>query len=77
MKKKVIKKSEKKIPSIASYHMVYYVEDGTPAMRKFNTLEDMETFFKEFQSRYPEGCEYEGYYLDFCVTNIYGEITFL
>ena len=77
MKKKATKKPEKKTPSIGSYHMVYYVEDSTPAMRKFNTLEDMETFFKEFEARYPKECEWDGYYLDFCVTNIFGEITFL
>jgi len=31
------------------YHLAYYVEDSTPAMRKFNSLKDMRTFFREFE----------------------------
>jgi hypothetical protein len=72
MKKKATKKTKSK-----PYHVVYYVEDATPAMRKFYSLEDMETFFREFNAQYDKEGRYTGTYLDFCITNISGEIKFL
>ena len=77
MKKKVIKKPKTQIPYATSYHIVYYVVNSTPGMQKFHCLEDMETFFKEFKSQFPNNVDSSGTYLDFCITNIYGEIKFL
>lgn len=59
------------------YHIVYYVEDCTPGMRKFNSLKDMKAFFKEFESRYPKDVDPGGTFIDFYVTNISGEVKFL
>lgn len=67
-----MKKATKK-----SYHVVYYVIDSIRAMRKFNSIEEMETFFKEFEERYPKEDKNSGNFLDFSITNISGEIKFL
>lgn len=70
---RIVKKKVTKKP----YHVVYYTVDSTPAMRKFNSIEDMETFFKEFKKRYPKEDKLSGTFLDFSITNISGEIKFL
>jgi len=69
--KKTIKKSKDKL-----FHIVYYVENCTPAMRKFTSIKDMETFFKEFEERYPK-VPYSDNFLDFYITSISGEVKFL
>lgn len=63
--------------STEPYHIVYYVEDGFPGMRKFTSLTDMKTFFKEFKERYPKQSHEAGTFLDFSITNISGEVKFL
>ena len=72
-----MKKKDAKKPKSKLYHVAYYVENGSPAMRRFESLEDMNTFFKEFEERYPKEDKYSGSYLDFCITDISGKIKFL
>jgi hypothetical protein len=73
MKKKATKKTTEKKP----YHLVYYVQNCTPAMQKFNSLDDMQTFFKEFEERYPKKGRDDGTFIDFYITDISGEIKFV
>lgn len=77
MKKSTTKKTKNKV-----YHIVYYVENCTPAMRKFKSIKDMETFFEEFKDRYYKtgfdgGQQDLSSYLDFYITDISGEVKFL
>lgn len=70
-------KSKPKKTKEKPYHIAYYVVDSTPAMRKFKSIKEMDTFLKEFAERYAGEDHYSGTYVDFCITNILGEIKFL
>jgi len=72
-----MKKSPNFKKSTEPYHIDYYVENCTPGMRKFTSLKDMKTFFKEFEERYPKGSDPGGTFIDFYITNMSGEVKFL
>jgi len=55
------------------YHLLYYVVGCSPKMKKFNTINGLNTFIKEFKKTYPHQ-EQGDNWVDFYVTNITGEI---
>lgn len=56
-------------------HFVMTVEDSTPQVRIFNSLEKMKRFVKSFVKKYPyDPAGDSSYWLEFQITDISGDI---
>ena len=77
MTKKKVSKKAKKLISGPPYHLVMYVEDGNPKIRKFDSPEKLGTFVKEFQKEYPDYMEMgSDNWIDYVVMDIMGDVFF-
>lgn len=75
MKKKT-KKSSKKSDT-GPYHLLMYVLNSSPKLKRFYAMEEMEIFINKFHKKYPEvEAASSGYWIDFIVTNISGDVHF-
>lgn len=78
MKKKTknsVKKSGNKSGDV--YHILMYVENCTPKIKKFKTTDELGKFVDAFNKQYPDYASVDsGYWVDFCVTGIAGDIHF-
>ena len=60
-----------------SYHLLMYVEDSMPKIKKFSTTKAMGTFIDKFLKKYPGYASIEsGHWIDYSVTNVSGEVHF-
>lgn len=57
------------------YHLVKYVFNSEPRLRKFKTLKAMNAWIASYKKKHKD--VYEGYWVDFSVTNITGDVTIL
>ena len=54
-----------------------YVEDSEPKLKKFKTTLELGKFIDAFNKDHPEAeASNSGYWTDYCVTNITGDIHF-
>jgi hypothetical protein len=59
------------------HHLLMYVVNSSPAIKKFTSMDKMEKFVKEFQKKYPdEDAINTGSWIDYVVTGVTGEIYF-
>ena len=57
------------------FHVVKYVDDCVPVIRKFKTLKAMEAFVTKFQKKNPT--HQEGFWIDYTITDLTNDqITF-
>lgn len=65
MKKKTVK----------PYHLVMYVENSTPFIKKFVSLKKTQEFVDKFEKKYPDEAAMEsGYWIDFVITGVTGKL---
>lgn len=55
-----------------SFHIIHYVEDSTPKLKKFNSISKLNDFRLKFESDHPNG-ERDGYWVDFIITDVHGK----
>lgn len=55
------------------FHLVYYVEDSVPMMKKFNSISKLDAFRQKFETNY-KGKLMDGWWIDFIVTDIHGKV---
>jgi hypothetical protein len=73
MKKAKTKKTEKQEP----YHLLMYVEDSSPKLKRFKTTDELGRFVDDFNKRYPDYASIDsGYWIDFAVTYVLGDVHF-
>lgn len=59
------------------YNLLVYVDDSILKMKKFYSFEEMGKFVAKFQKKYPDHLASDsGYYIDYCITKIRGDIHF-
>lgn len=75
MKKKTVKKPNE--TKTETYHLLFFVVNSTPRVKKFRTTAEMGEFMDSFNKEYPED-QYElyGSWLDLAVTEVNGEVHF-
>ena len=76
MAKNAVKKTGNK--GGGAYHILMFVQDSTPYIKKFKTTDEMGKFIDAFNKKYPdEQAINSGYWLDFCITDITGDLHLL
>lgn len=74
MKKTKTKKTEKQEP----YHLLMYVEDSNPKIKRFKTTDELGRFIDDFNKKWPDQEAMDsGYWMDYCISNITGDIHLL
>lgn len=80
MKKKSEKKSTKKTKTVKKnepYHLLMYVDDCSPKIKRFENTKDMEKFVLEFQKENPDHLAVEsGSWIDYAVFDVTGKVSF-
>lgn len=74
MKKKAKKKTNKK-----AYHLVFYVENCTPYVRRYGDKEKLKKFVAKFMKKHPSAEAIygtSGYWVDYAVFDIKGDIVY-
>jgi hypothetical protein len=67
------KKSKKNAP----YHLLMYVLNSEPKIKRFDTTEEMGKFIDKFNKKYPEAqASNSGNWTDYAITNILGDVHF-
>jgi hypothetical protein len=70
-------KSKTKHPKVLPYHLLMYVEDSSPKIKKFSTTKALGTFIDKFLKKYPDYASHSsGHWIDFSVTNVSGRVDF-
>jgi hypothetical protein len=55
------------------FHIIHYVEDSTSKMKKFTSISELNDFRLNFEHE-NKGKEFDGYWIDFIITDIHGKI---
>lgn len=77
MAKTTKKKNTKKSVNKDVYHILMYVENCSPKMKKFKTTEELGKFVDTFNKKYPDYAAMDsGYWTDFAITGITGDLHF-
>lgn len=59
------------------YHILMYVLDSTPKLKRFETIQEMGRFIDKFNKKYPESeASNSGNWTDLAITYIKGEVHF-
>lgn len=58
------------------FHLLHYVSECTPKLKKFKTIKDLDTFVRDFEKKHPPGDRTGDYWIDYAVTNVTGLIYF-
>jgi hypothetical protein len=75
MKKTTNKKTANKTKS---YHLLMYVLNCEPKIKKFSSLKHANTFIKLFQAKWPDHlAQNTGSWIDYLVQDVHGKIKFL
>jgi hypothetical protein len=75
MKKKTVKKLSK--AKKETYHLLFYVLNTEPKVKKFKTTAEMGKFIDDFNKEWPQSeCSISGSWTDLAVTEVNGEIHF-
>jgi hypothetical protein len=70
-------KKTKKKKSKQKYHLLMYIEDSNPKLKKFLSTQEMGKFIDEFGKKYPgQEAADAGFWIDFAITNVGGEVHF-
>ena len=68
---------KKKSSKTEVYHILMYVLDSTPKLKKFSSMELMHKFVNKFQKKYPDQeAVNSGYWIDFVISGVTGDVTF-
>lgn len=60
------------------FHLVFYVEDCTPMLKKFFDKNKMNKFIEGFQAQYPNSeATNTGSWVDYAITDIGGKVAYL
>jgi len=58
-------------------HLLHYVEDSSPKLKKFHCKDKLATFVSKFLLKYPEDSSINsGSWIDYCVMDVKGEVLF-
>lgn len=61
-----------------SYHLLVYVLNCEPKIKRFSSLKGANTFVKLFQTKWPDHLASQtGSWIDYLVQDVHGEIKFL
>jgi len=67
----------KKIEKQELYHLLMYVEDSSPKLKRFDTTKEMGKFMDDFNKLHPDYASIEsGYWLDYAITGVNGDVHF-
>ncbi len=71
------KSNAKKIKNSEAYHILMYMEDSSPKIKKFKTTDELGKFVDKFNKKHPDYASPDsGYWIDLAVTGVTGEIHF-
>jgi hypothetical protein len=67
----------KKTNKIEKHHLLMYVEDCSPKIKKFYSTEKMSDFIEKFQKKHPDHLASDsGWWIDYCVMDVSGPVHF-
>ena len=59
------------------YNTLFYVENSTPILQKFDTMEEMGKFVAKFQKKYPDHMSIDsGNWIDYVISDVRGDVHF-
>lgn len=70
-------KTKKTTKKNKEFHLISYVLDSSPKLKKFSSVDAMAKFVEKFHRDHPEHMSSKsGDWIDFVITNITGKVTF-
>lgn len=59
------------------YHLLMYVVNSNPKIKRFDSVEKMAKFVEAFQKKHPDHLASEsGDWIDYCITKVSGDVHF-
>ena len=72
-----MKKNSVKPKKTKEYHLLMYVFDSSPRIKKFTSTEKMKDFIDSFLKKYPDHMSVDsGTWIDYIVTGVTGDVHF-